>query len=134
MSKYSDFVFLELLNIIERKEGGNFLPPSKYLKPNHKYAIKLVIYKIMAEKTTEEILSQVQEITNDKMGIDKEDVKMESKINDDLGLDSLDTVELIMEIERHFNIAIPDDNAENFYKVSDVVNYLYENLPGQKEA
>lgn len=88
----------------------------------------------MAKKTTEEILSQVQEITNDKMGIDKEDVKMESKINDDLGLDSLDTVELIMEIERHFNIAIPDDNAENFYKVSDVVNYLYENLPGQKEA
>ena len=62
------------------------------------------------------------------MGIDEMDVKMESNFMNDLGADSLDTVELILELEDEFGIEIPDDQAENMHTVADVYNYLDNNV------
>ena len=56
-----------------------------------------------------EIESKVKEIIADKLGVDEADVKPEASFTNDLGADSLDTVELIMEFEKSFNITIPDD-------------------------
>ena len=56
------------------------------------------------------------------------DVSMESHFIDDLGADSLDTVELVLELEEHFNIEIPDDVASTLFTVGDVHNYLEANV------
>lgn len=73
-------------------------------------------------------MSQVQEkvkaIIVDKLGVDENEVTAEASFTNDLGADSLDTVELIMEFEKEFNIAIPDDQAENIGTVGDAVTYI----------
>lgn len=74
-----------------------------------------------------DIKSKVISIIVDKLGVDESEVAMESSFTNDLGADSLDTVELIMEFEKEFNIAIPDDQAENIGTVGDAVNYITEN-------
>ena len=61
------------------------------------------------------------------MGVEESEVANESSFTNDLGADSLDTVELIMEFEKEFNIAIPDDQAENIQTVGDAVKYIEEN-------
>ena len=63
----------------------------------------------------------------DKLGVDESEVTLESSFTNDLGADSLDTVELIMEFEKEFNIAIPDDQAENIATVGDAVSYITDN-------
>ncbi len=68
------------------------------------------------------------EMVAQSMGIDEMDVKMESNFMNDLGADSLDTVELILELEDEFGIEIPDDQAENMHTVADVYNYLDNNV------
>ncbi|MBT7652584.1 MAG: acyl carrier protein, partial [Flavobacteriales bacterium] len=60
-----------------------------------------------------DISGKVTAIIVDKLGVDEGEVKPEASFTNDLGADSLDTVELIMEFEKEFNIAIPDDQAEN---------------------
>ena len=62
------------------------------------------------------------------MGIDKMDIQMESNFMNDLGADSLDTVELVLELEDEFGIEIPDDDAENMHTVADVYTYLDNNV------
>lgn len=74
-----------------------------------------------------EIESKVKEIIADKLGVDEADVKPEASFTNDLGADSLDTVELIMEFEKSFNITIPDDQAEKITTVGDAVAYIEEN-------
>lgn len=74
-----------------------------------------------------DIASRVKAIIVDKLGVDDAEVTEEATFTDDLGADSLDTVELIMEFEKEFNIAIPDDQAENIVTVSDAINYIDEN-------
>ena len=74
-----------------------------------------------------EIESKVKEIIADKLGVDEADVKPEASFTNDLGADSLDTVELIMEFEKSFNITIPDDQAENITTVGDAIAYIEEN-------
>ena len=74
-----------------------------------------------------EIESKVKEIIADKMGVDEADVKPEASFTNDLGADSLDTVELIMEFEKSFNITIPDDQAEKIATVGDAIAYIEEN-------
>ena len=59
--------------------------------------------------------------------MDENEVTAEASFTNDLGADSLDTVELIMEFEKEFNIAIPDDQAENIGTVGDAVKYIEEN-------
>jgi acyl carrier protein len=74
-----------------------------------------------------DIAGSVKAIIVDKLGVDENEVTMEASFTNDLGADSLDTVELIMEFEKEFNIAIPDDQAEKIATVGDAVNYVTEN-------
>ena len=74
-----------------------------------------------------EIESKVKEIIADKLGVDEADVKPEASFTNELGADSLDTVELIMEFEKSFNITIPDDQAEKIATVGDAIAYIEEN-------
>jgi acyl carrier protein len=71
-----------------------------------------------------EIQDKVIAIIVDKLGVDASEVTLESNFTNDLGADSLDTVELIMEFEKEFNIAIPDDQAEKIATVGDAVKFI----------
>lgn len=74
-----------------------------------------------------DITGKVQAIIVDKLGVDEGEVTAEASFTNDLGADSLDTVELIMEFEKEFNIAIPDDQAEKIATVGDAVKYIEDN-------
>ena len=74
-----------------------------------------------------DIAGSVKAIIVDKLGVDENEVTNEASFTNDLGADSLDTVELIMEFEKELNIAIPDDQAEKIATVGDAVNYITEN-------
>lgn len=74
-----------------------------------------------------EIESKVKAIIVDKLGVDEAEVKAEASFVNDLGADSLDTVELIMEFEKEFNVNIPDDKAETIKTVGDAVAYIEAN-------
>ena len=74
-----------------------------------------------------DIKTKVVAIIVDKLGVEESEVTAEASFTNDLGADSLDTVELIMEFEKEFNIAIPDDQAEKIATVGDAVNYITEN-------
>lgn len=77
------------------------------------------------EKTTSE---KVKEIIVDKLGIKPEDITDNSNFTNDLGADSLDTVELIMEFEKEFNLKIEDTDAENIKSVGDAISLIEEKL------
>lgn len=79
------------------------------------------------EKIMSEIAEKVKSIIVDKLGIDENEVSAEASFTNDLGADSLDTVELIMEFEKEFNISIPDEQAENIATVGDAIKYIEEN-------
>ncbi|MFY9309665.1 MAG: acyl carrier protein [Bacteroidia bacterium] len=74
-----------------------------------------------------EIATKVKAIIVDKLGVDEKEVTPTASFTNDLGADSLDTVELIMEFEKEFNIAIPDDQAEKISTVGDAVSYIEAN-------
>ena len=74
-----------------------------------------------------EIASKVQKIIVDKLGVEESEVVPTASFTNDLGADSLDTVELIMEFEKEFNISIPDDKAEKIATVGDAIAYIEEN-------
>ena len=74
-----------------------------------------------------EIESKVRDIIVEKLGVNEEEVKPEASFTNDLGADSLDTVELIMEFEKEFGISIPDDKAEKISTVGDAISYIEEN-------
>ena len=74
-----------------------------------------------------DIASRVKAIIVEKLGVDESEVTPEASFTNDLGADSLDTVELIMEFEKEFNVSIPDDQAENIQTVAQAVTYLEEN-------
>ncbi|MBC6401267.1 MAG: acyl carrier protein [Ekhidna sp.] len=75
-----------------------------------------------------EIAQKVTSIIVDKLGVEESEVHSEASFTNDLGADSLDTVELIMEFEKEFNISIPDDQAENIATVGNAISYLEENV------
>ncbi len=74
-----------------------------------------------------EIESKVKAIIVDKLGVDEAEVVPTASFTNDLGADSLDTVELIMEFEKEFNINIPDDQAEKISTVGDAISYIEAN-------
>ena len=78
-------------------------------------------------KKMSEIATKVKAIIVDKLGVDENEVTPEASFTNDLGADSLDTVELIMELEKEFNIAIPDDQAEKINTVGDAIAYIENN-------
>ncbi len=73
-----------------------------------------------------DVKSKVVSIIVDKLGVDEGEVTNEASFTNDLGADSLDTVELIMEFEKEFDIQIPDDQAENISTVGQAVSYIEE--------
>lgn len=70
------------------------------------------------------IFEKVKELIAEELGIEAEEIKLESDLSEDLGADSLDAIELIMEIESQFDVEISDNEAQNIKLVSDIVNYL----------
>jgi len=74
-----------------------------------------------------DISSKVKSIIVDKLGVEEKEVTPAASFTNDLGADSLDTVELIMEFEKEFNIAIPDDQAEKIATVGDAISYIEAN-------
>lgn len=74
-----------------------------------------------------EISEKVKAIIVEKCGVSESEVTPEASFTQDLGLDSLDTVELIMEFEKEFGITIPDDQAEGIKTVNDAVAYIENN-------
>jgi acyl carrier protein len=70
------------------------------------------------------IFEKIKNIISDQLGIDADEITMESSFVDDLGADSLDIVELIMALESEFDMEIPDEDAEKIGTVSDVVEYI----------
>ena len=75
-----------------------------------------------------DIESRVKAIIVDKLGVDESEVTRESSFTNDLGADSLDTVELIMEFEKEFNIEIPDDQAEKISTFGEAIKHLEESI------
>ena len=73
-----------------------------------------------------EVTTKVKAIIVDKLGVDESEVTAEASFTNDLGADSLDTVELIMEFEKEFDIQIPDDQAENISTVGQAIQYIEE--------
>ena len=74
----------------------------------------------------EEILGKIQEITADRLGVDEIDVTPDASFREDLEADSLDLVELIMELEEQFGMEIPDEEAEKITTVEEAVDYVQE--------
>jgi acyl carrier protein len=74
------------------------------------------------------IEEKVKSIIIEKLGVDESEVTQEASFTNDLGADSLDTVELIMEFEKEFNVSIPDDQAEKIGTVGQAIEYLKEEL------
>ncbi|MEO8348506.1 MAG: acyl carrier protein [Acidobacteriota bacterium] len=72
---------------------------------------------------------KVKSIIVEQLGVDANEVTSEASFVDDLGADSLDTVELVMAFEEAFNIEIPDEAAEKIQKVKDAVEYIEKNSP-----
>ena len=89
----------------------------------HFFAVRLTKKgKIMSD-----IATKVKAIIVDKLGVDENEVTPEASFTNDLGADSLDTVELIMEFEKEFDIAIPDDQAEKIGTVGEAIAYIEYN-------
>ena len=70
---------------------------------------------------------KVKEVIIDKLGVEEDKITVEASFVDDLGADSLDTVELIMELEEEFGIEIPDEDAERLNTVGSIVKYIESN-------
>lgn len=74
----------------------------------------------------QDVEAKVKSIIIDKLGVDDSEVTHDANFTNDLGADSLDTVELIMEFEKEFDISIPDEDAENIATVGNAIDYLEE--------
>lgn len=74
------------------------------------------------------VFEKVREITVEQLGVDESDVTMDTHLMKDLEADSLDAVEIIMAIEDEYGIEIPDEDAEKFQSVSDLVKFVEANL------
>jgi len=92
----------------------------RFLKKKHSSKLKNSL-------NMSEIAEKVKSIIVDKLGVEMSEVTPEASFSNDLGADSLDTVELIMEFEKEFNLSIPDEAAEKIATVGDAIKYLEEN-------
>lgn len=71
-----------------------------------------------------DVLDRVKRIIVDRLGVEEDEITMEASFKDDLGADSLDVVELVMELEDEFGLEISDEDAEKITTVGEVVNYI----------
>ncbi len=75
---------------------------------------------------SQDVEAKIKSIIVDKLGVDESEVVADANFTNDLGADSLDTVELIMEFEKEFDMSIPDEDAENIATVGDAIKYISE--------
>jgi len=80
----------------------------------------------------EDIIKKVKEITSEQLGVDESQITPEAKFVDDLGADSLDTVELVMALEEEFDLEISDEEAEKLTAVQKVIDYIEDRLEKSK--
>lgn len=83
--------------------------------------------------TRDEIAGKVKNIIVEQLGVNAEEVKDEASFIDDLGADSLDTVELVMALEEEFGAEIPDEDAEKLRTVGESINYIEQKVAAKKE-
>jgi acyl carrier protein len=81
----------------------------------------------MAEEK-QSVFERVREIVVDRLGVDEEQVTAEAKFVEDLGADSLDTVEFVMALEEEFDVEIPDEDAEKIVSVQEAVDYITKKM------
>jgi acyl carrier protein len=81
--------------------------------------------------TEEAIFEKVKKVVVDQLSVEEAQVKSESSFQTDLGADSLDQVELVMALEEHFEVDIPDDEADKIITVGDAVNYIVRKKEGK---
>lgn len=74
----------------------------------------------------EEIFDKLKELVVDQLGVEDDEVTMEATMQDDLGADSLDLVDLVMSVEEEFGVKVADEDLENIKTVGDIVNYIEE--------
>ena len=74
----------------------------------------------------EEIFDKLKELVVDQLGVEEDEVTMEATMQDDLGADSLDLVDLVMSVEEEFDVKVADEDLENIKTVGDIVNYIEE--------
>jgi acyl carrier protein len=91
-----------------------------------KYAVVRRIDKVAAS-----VMERVKDIVADNLGVDREKITADTSFVNDLGADSLDTVELVMELEEEFDINIPDDAAEKIQTVGQAVQYIEAGINGK---
>jgi acyl carrier protein len=94
--------------------------------PDFVYMPKSIFLPTIKITIMSDIATRVKKIIVDKLGVDEAEVTLEASFTNDLGADSLDTVELIMEFEKEFNISIPDEQAETITTVGQAITYLEE--------
>lgn len=82
----------------------------------------------------EEIQSRVRKIVGEQLGVKEEEITPEASFVDDLGADSLDTVELVMALEEEFETEIPDEDAEKIITIKDAVNYIIDRKGKEEKA
>ena len=83
--------------------------------------------KLSSKEDSMSVEERVQKIVCEQLGVSQEEVKLEASFIDDLGADSLDTVELVMAFEEEFEIEIPDEEAEGIATVQNAVDYISNN-------
>lgn len=109
------------------EKGQNFQKKTAFA-----FFIKKILYlhpqNLLNHTTMSDIATRVKAIIMDKLGVEESEITPESNFTNDLGADSLDTVELIMEFEKEFNIAIPDDQAEKIGTVGQAISYIEQNV------
>jgi len=93
---------------------------------NNKDNIGITLWELKLSAMSD-IATRVKAIIVDKLGVDENEVTPEASFTNDLGADSLDTVELIMEFEKEFNLSIPDEEAEKISTVNDAIKYIENN-------
>ena len=74
----------------------------------------------------EEIFDKLKHLVVDQLGVEEDEVTMEATMQDDLGADSLDLVDLVMSVEEEFGVKVADEDLENIKTVGDIVNYIEE--------
>ena len=92
-----------------------------------KKRLKFALVNQKKQKIMSEIAEKVKAVIVDKLGVEEANVTPEANFTNDLGADSLDTVELIMEFEKEFNVAIPDEDALKITTVGDAIAYIEKN-------